>query len=918
MLPARWKLVRDIVADALAVHERERARWLEVRCGNDTELRNECASLLAQESRVDAVLGSNASAVEALAHEPTQTNASELLGLRAGAWTIVAELGRGGMGAVFLAERAGDGFVQRGALKVLAGPQNTSTRDRFRVEQRALARLEHADIARLIDSGELEDGRPYLVMELVDGQPIDRFCAERASPLADRIELVARVCDAVHHAHQSLVVHRDLKPSNVLVDSNGRPHVVDFGIARVLELDPSSETSPDHSRAYTPRYASPEQARGENVSTASDVYSLGVILYELLTGASPYPGATRSTFDLLRAVRENDPHPPSVAASEHDSAPFPAARLRGDLDAIALCALAKAPENRYASAGEFALDLRRHLRGEAVRARPDTFTYRLTKLLGRHRIAGVFAAAALVSLAAGTLVSTRAYFEARDANRREREARQRAETLYEQARAATEGEAAQRDLAEQRYRDVRELARALVFDAHDAIRALPGATRARETLLESARELLERLEAHGVDDPELLVDLARSYTRLGDVRGRAAEASVGRVDSAEFAYQRAVALAERVDTREARYTEALARAKLGELLTSEGRLDTARSELERALALRKALLELDPLAWAADPNLGYLEERLFDLALAAGSLDAAQRHLEDSARFLEDAAQGPTHTLLWRENNAVLQRHFGRLAELRREFERALEHRQSAVNAFSGLVADAPERVWNRQRLAQARGELGSLLTRLGRSDEASLQLDQTHAEQLELLTLDPASAVYRTDLAMTKIHRAELAARRGEHEEALVWFREALELRRNLAEADPTSSRALRAHAIAADQTGGALRELRRFDEAYECHVEAARIFEALSTLPGAGPDARRSVAVSSFALGKLQRARAESAETPSETAALWTSAREHFARSLSVLEELAAANLLAPRDANVPADLRTEIAACDRALAQ
>lgn len=356
----------------------------------------------------------------------TRTNAAEtgepadLSGTLIDRYRLIEEVGRGGMAVVYRAERADGEFEQQVALKLIRrGIDTDDVVRRFERERQILARIQHPNIARLLDGGTSADGRPFLVMELVDGEPIDRYCDRHNLTVARRLELFLHVADAVAHAHRKLVVHRDIKPSNILVDSNGDVKLLDFGIARVLGADTDAEQlTRTRQRLLTPAFASPEQIRGDAVTTSSDVYQLGVLLYLMLTGRLPYGGLTPGSQALAQAILEAEPTRPSAIAGRTDGLQSaagtttleqlgrqrgvsPAAlkrSLAGDLDTILLTALRKEPDRRYGSVAEFRQDIRRHLSGRPVSARPDTFGYRSSKFLRRNRVAALVAATAFVAL----------------------------------------------------------------------------------------------------------------------------------------------------------------------------------------------------------------------------------------------------------------------------------------------------------------------------------------------------------------------------------------------------------------------------------------------------------------------------------------------------------------------------------------
>ncbi|MBK8232322.1 MAG: serine/threonine protein kinase [Candidatus Eisenbacteria bacterium] len=407
----------QIFADALDLPESARAAFLDQACGGDEALRHEVASLLTVQPMAEHAFGRPLLPLA----PPAST---ELLGSMVGPYLLSARIAEGGMGTVYLGERVDREYEKKVAVKLIrpgAGTQEMLTR--FRKERQVLASLEHPHIARLLDGGTTPDGAPYIVMEYIDGVAIDRFCDDRMLPLRERLALYLDVCGAVHFAHRHLVIHRDLKPGNILVDRSGRVKLLDFGISRVLEpswSDPSALAPPTMFRAMTPRYASPEQLSGRSLTTSSDVYGLGVILYELLTGLSPRDLDGLSPGEVERLARETDPPDPSRRVAESPMVEKLARLrgltprklvqgLRGDLDTIVLRALARDPERRYQGAEELAADLRFHLAGLPVRARRDTAIYRISSFARRHRALVASAAAVMVVLTAALLVTFAAY-----------------------------------------------------------------------------------------------------------------------------------------------------------------------------------------------------------------------------------------------------------------------------------------------------------------------------------------------------------------------------------------------------------------------------------------------------------------------------------------------------------------------------
>ncbi len=459
----------------------EREAYLENQCRGDPELRDEVFSLLqfdlAEEPPLlDAI---NAGVANVLGDDPG-------VGPMLGPYRIEREIGRGGMSVVYLAARADGEFHKRVAVKLIKrGMDTASVIQRLRRERRILAGLEHPSIAHLLDGGTTAEGLPWIAMEYIEGLPIHRFCDERGLSIEERCLLLSKVCDAVAYAHRNLVVHRDLKPSNILIAPDGNPKLLDFGIAKLLsedEMDGEEPLTRGRSVLLTPEYASPEQIRRSPVTTASDVYSLGVVLFEILTGQRPYRLANASWQEMERVVCGGESKKPSAAVG------LPARtrrRLAGDLDNIVLMAMRKDVARRYGRAEQLAEDLRRHCQGLPVHARRDTLLYRGGKFLRRNWTAAVAGLLIAASLATGTVIAGR------------------------QALAARE-----------RFEQLRGFARTVLVDVQTQLSDIPGTAKARQTLVASVDDYLRHVAAQRPgDDTALATEFATTYLRLGEMQG---------------------------------------------------------------------------------------------------------------------------------------------------------------------------------------------------------------------------------------------------------------------------------------------------------------------------------------------------------------------------------------------------------------
>lgn len=786
----RWRRLQDLFAAAAAVPSDEREPWLAQACAGDDELHRELASLLAAAHRAVRFLE------EPIVHlapleEAQEQELSEEDGLlsggdavRVGPWQLLERIGRGGMGTVYRARRDDDVYQQEVAVKILRrGLDTEDLVSRFRRERQILAQLEHPSIARLIDGGATDDGRPYLVMEHVDGTSIDRFCDEHRLDLASRLHLFRRVCAAVAFAHQNLVVHRDLKPANILVTGKGEPKLLDFGVAKLLEDEAASwEAAPTFSRPapLTPRYASPEQQRGGVITTASDVYSLGVVLYELLTGVSPFPAASDAGAPPPRASDAAASVPAEVAARRREAPQGLSRRLRGDLDSLLLTALEPERERRYPSAEALGEEIDRFLGGHPLVARGHRFADRCFKFLKRHRIAAGASAAALAVLVAFLLTLLA----------------QRRQVLAQQGRAEE------------------------VSDFLVDLFALPDPTRSRGESV-TARELLDRgagrIPAALASQPAAAAELARtmghSYRNLGllaeaePLLDRAVE--LARLAHGDGHPRVAAALQERADLaatrgqleRAERLTlEALSirrrnrsgqsgdvvesLTRLARVQALDGRLDDARSSYEEALRLARELGD--------GARLAAVQQRFGGLLARLGDDGTAEAMVREAVAILI-GLHGPLHpeVALARNDLALLVREHD--AEVALALLREAEAGQRQL--FSDPHPD----------LATTLHNLGWVLADLGRYDEAQSALQSS---------LALAKRVYLGEhprIARTLTLLARVAFDRGRLDEAISLDREALAMAErvldddhlDLAEIRSSLGRALASHGELAEAEG-------------------------------------------------------------------------------------------------------------------
>lgn len=734
MTQALWKQVEAIFTNALDLPEDKRGAWVAAATEGRPELRAQVQSLLEAHARAGQFLDT-----------PLPAGLAAWIGRRLGPYRILEQIGRGGMGAVFRAERE-DQFRKQVAIKIIGtGIINAAMLRRFLDERQILAGLEHPNIARLLDGGATEEGMPYMVMEYVQGVPVTQYCERHAMGARDRLELFQTVCLAVHHAHQHLVVHRDIKPANILVTPGGVPVLLDFGIARIL--DPLTATTAE-TRALlqplTPDYASPEQLRGEPVTTATDVYSLGVLLYELLTGRRPYSLAQATLAEAIRIISENAPAKPETGDE--------------DLDNILIKAIRREPQERYASARDVAEDIARYLQGLPVLARHGSFGYVARKTIARHKIAFASAAAALILIAAGVGAVG---WEAHIANQ-------------ERARA------------QKRFDELRGLARSVIFELHDGIAQLPGSTEVRRTLVTRALAYLDSLARDSAGDAGLQTELAAAYRRVGDVQGKWSAPNLGDTQGALTSYRKGLEIVGRALANGPRQSRLLAQAawlnlSIGEIYIGTRNVPESRKYVSRGLDLMRA----------APHSESDMASALLDMFLATRLMDpaAARRYLDQAAQAYEAALAEQPEAPGRQQNVALAQRYLASYDTYRdpasalRHLERSLqldELRKKADPLNAGASLDVSTDLL----------EIGHIQMNANRPQAALGNYRRALALRQSLAAADPKNVLGRTRLAFAELAMARALFDCGDTAAGLASARASMAIFTDVTAANPADER--------------------------------------------------------------------------------------------------------------------------------
>lgn len=809
MTPERWQTVKELAAAASELAPGQRQAYLAQACGEDAGLRAEVDSLLEAAEQAPGLV--DRPAIESLIPELCGQTEQSLIGKQVGAFQIVRLIAEGGMGSVYLGARADQEYRQEVAIKIIRGSLlDGESYRRFCQERQTLANLNHAYIARLLDGGRSDDGLPFLVMEYVAGQPIDAYCSTHRLDLPARLRLFREVCAAVQYAHQNLIVHRDLKPSNILVTLEGSPKLLDFGIAKVLdsgEAAPAAQRALTIQRCLTPEYASPEQFRGGIITTASDVYSLGVLLYELLTGRRPFSTRSGLMPEWARTICEEEPERPSTAArrsarksaaheqkdlqavpetggaARNGRAKKPWRHLAGDLDAIVLMAMRKEPERRYVSVEQFSDDIRRHLEGLPIRARQGTWRYRSAKFARRHRAAVVAAGVMVVSLLGGSIMSVRS---AGVANRERDTA------------------VAARRVAQQEAENARVEARKSERVTSFLQKMLSAANPSRDGPDVSVGQLLDEAATRVVDefgdDPEI-ESAVRSA--IGD-----AYVGLGRYPEAELQLQTALAIQRRIHGGDHADVASSLNA-LGVLLHAKGDYAGAQECFVQALAMRERLFGREHSDVAQ--NLNNLA-----VVLRLQGDDVQAESLLRQALAIRRRLYGDEHLVI-----AETLNNLANVLLNRRDYAAAEPLCREVLSIRRKLLADEHPQV------AQAIHNLGVLLSKEGRYAEAEPLLRRSIILYRKQLGSD------HPELAGGLFNLGELLFRAGDAGSAEPFFRECLAIRRrSLPERDARTIKALQS-------LGNCLVSLNRCADAEPLLIEG---YQALAGTAGPGQAATQA----------------------------------------------------------------------------
>jgi serine/threonine protein kinase len=796
--------LKDIFTQAIELDGFDRLTYIHDACGDDPELQFELLSLLkAHDSAVNII---DENVVDIATH--IGSSEPDLTQKKFGNYRIIREIGHGGMGTVFLAERDDGEFDQNVALKIVRQSiADSHMIERFRQERQILAGLSHPNIAMLLDGGITELGEPFIAMEFVEGLPLNDYAASKRLNVDDKLRVFLKVCSAVAFAHRNLVVHRDIKPSNIFVTADGEPKLLDFGLAKAFENDAGATQTA--MRAFTPAYASPEQISGKKITTSSDVYSLGVVLYELLTGSKPLEVDNKSFEEIVLTVTSTRPIPPSAVENGEPSLGS-ANQFKGDLDNIALTALRKEPERRYGSVDDFAQDIRNYLDGRPVSARPNTFAYRTSKFVRRNKIAVVAACLVILFLTAGVAVSV---WQANVARR-------------------------ERDRAQKRFQDVRKLSNSLLFDITPKIENLPGATEAREAIVSRALEYLDSLASESSNDNSLREELAAAYEKVGDLQGNPNKPNLNNYSGAVESYTKALALRRSLpETSEDQRAIAKNLQSTSLIRNRQNDISGSIADAESAIAIYDRLiaetaadpeLRLERISAIMDQGQIYSRNNQYGIAVplfrdTINELSGSDQGTVPVKILLARASAFLSNALSWNGQQADAESEMSKAVAIvddlkfrspedpstrvlaftvyslassiyeEADTEKALYFAERSLDAAKGSVSADKADMQARYDLAKAYSREGLMLGLRGRSVEASEMFSNSEEIYNSLVSEDPKNDGYRRNLGNLYVRMGDTSELRGNIPDAMLKYQNSAVIFQRLSDADPRDTLARR-----------------------------------------------------------------------------------------------------------------------------
>ncbi len=723
-----WAQLKPILEKALTLDPENKEAYLKEACSGDPKLHAEAIRMLANESE----LTFEWPPAFWFAGKASTCQEGQLLGR----YKLIKEIGRGGMGTVFLAERVDGEYDQKVAIKILQdGRTSAALVQKLRNERQILASLKHPNIVNILDGGSTDQGIPFIVMEYVDGKSITDYIEEQQLGLNQKLHLFQKLCDVISFAHQKLIIHRDIKPSNILITRSGEIKLLDFGIAKILNTQ--DQTFQETQQLFiTPEYASPEHIKGQPLGMSSEVYSLGILFYQILTGINPFTTTSGSLSSWLEVICEYNPPPPSKQIQKINP------KLDSDLDHICLKALRKDPKERYHSVDHFSQDIARYLSHLPVIATRGQWPYRAKKFALRNRTFILSGLAILLTILAGLFSS-----------------------LY------------QAGMAKAMFNDLRSLTGSMLFEFYDGVASLEGTTAVKELVISRAITYLEKLESRNSGNPELMNEVSDGYQRLGNIQGNSYVANMGKTGDAYISYSKAVRISESLvikNSTNQKYAFSLSQAYLGlgDIMYTLGRLDTTLVLYQKSNHLLSELSDKHPDSLKYRLALSESFNRIGDVSgmygySNLGNTSMAISSYHKSIEILEKGLAREPGNAAFRNALAVSLSMLASLYTVTGKHLEAIDAGYQSVFSFEALLEKDPNNYVKLANILQTKNAMREPLTETMRMDEALRLLKEVELRLLESLRLDPQNKHTQENLAINYNAIGRILTEMGEFEKA-------------------------------------------------------------------------------------------------------------------------------------------------------
>ena len=789
---ALWEQLKPILEVALTLNHADRDTYLKEACSGNIKQYEIALRLLAHESPVTLGLSEMIELTEPLSMYQE--------GQIFGNYKLIKEIGRGGMGAVFLAERTDGEYDQKVAIKILQeGRTSDSLIHKLRNERQILANLKHPNIVNILDGGTTDQGIPFIVMEYVDGTVITDYIEEHNLSLQQRLDLFQKLCEVISYAHQKLIIHRDIKPSNILISQTGELKLLDFGIAKIL--DQQGQSFQDTQQLFiTPDYASPEHIKGQPLTTASEVYSLGILFYQILTGVNPFKSVQTSLSSMIERVCDYNPPPPSKLSEKTNT------KLNSDIDNICLKALRKDPKDRYQSVDHFSQDIDRYLKHLPVSATKDQWSYRAKKFMVRNQTYIISGLIIFLITIAGLFSS-----------------------LY-QAREARS-----------MFNDLRGLTGSMLFEFYDGVASLEGTTQVKKMVVSKALTYLEKMQDRNSGNYDLMNDVSDGYQRLGNIQGNSYYANMGLSDDAFKSYQKAVTISENLvvkNPNNQKYIFSLAEAflGLGDVTYTLNHLDTALLRYKRSNLLLLGLTEKYPDSLNYALALSESFNRIGDVSGMygypnLGNTAMALSSYNQSIDILEKLVEKAPDNIVFRNSLAVSLGMVTNLYTVTGKFDEAIGAGYKSVSSFEVLLKQDPHNYLRKTNILQIKNAMRESLTEGLRLDEALTMLKGVESSLLESQRADPENKHIQSNLAINYNALGRVLTEKGQYENAISEFRKAFLLNQSLVKNAENNMEQWQSLGFTLEFMGNTYLENDQFSEAIKKYDEAVAIYKKIDT---------------------------------------------------------------------------------------